>query len=78
MRIANASTMRRIRSCWATLSRVSSFDYLGTLCLMPLGYLVIGPLAGALGNKPTAALATVITLIVAALVASGREVRALR
>lgn len=59
-------------------SRVSSFDYLGTLCLMPLGYLVIGPLAGALGNKPAAALATCITLAVAARVASGREVRTLQ
>jgi MFS family permease len=58
-------------------SRVSSFDYLGTLCLMPLGYLVIGPLTGALGTRPTAALASAITLLTAALVASGREVRRL-
>jgi hypothetical protein len=59
-------------------SRVSSFDYLGTLCLMPLGYLVIGPAAELLGNKPAAALATALTLAVALTVAAGRDVRSLR
>ncbi|MCU1588964.1 MAG: transporter [Frankiales bacterium] len=62
----------------AAQSRVSSFDYLGTLCLMPLGYLLIGPAADALGNKPTAALATAVTLAVALVVAAGRDVRGLR
>ncbi|GAC1445069.1 MAG: MFS transporter [Mycobacteriales bacterium] len=58
-------------------SRVSSFDYLGTLCLMPLGYLLLGPVAGALGNRPTAALASAVTLAIAVLVASGKDVRGL-
>lgn len=59
-------------------SRVSSFDYLGTLSLMPVGYLLIGPLAAALGNTPTAALATLTTLGIAVAVAAGQDVRGLR
>ena len=59
-------------------SRVSSFDYLGSLTFMPLGYLLIGPVVDALGNARTAALCTVVTLAVAVLVASGRDVRRLR
>jgi len=31
------------------LSRVSSFDWMGSLALLPLGYLLAGPLAGAFG-----------------------------
>jgi MFS family permease len=62
----------------AAQSRVSSFDYLGSLTLMPLGYLVVGPAADLLGAKPTAAAATGITLAVALAVAAGRDVRSLR
>ena len=58
-------------------SRVSSFDYLGSLTFMPLGYLLIGPLVSALGTKPAAALCTVLTLAVAGMVAAGRDVRSL-
>ncbi|MCW2725308.1 MAG: putative major facilitator superfamily transporter [Frankiales bacterium] len=58
-------------------SRVSSFDYLGSLTLMPLGFLIIGPLTHALGTTTTAVVATALTLLVAALVAAGRDVRAL-
>lgn len=58
-------------------ARVSSFDYLGSLTLMPLGYLVVGPAADALGNRPAALLATVVTLAITATVAAGRDVRAL-
>jgi len=32
------------------LSRVSSFDWMGSLALMPLGYVVAGPLGEAVGN----------------------------
>jgi MFS family permease len=59
-------------------SRVSSFDYLGSLTLMPLGYLVVGPAAHLLGNKEAALAATLITLAVALAVAAGRDVRTLR
>jgi MFS family permease len=62
----------------AAQSRVSSFDYLGTLCLMPIGYVLIGPAAQLLGTKPTAAVATVATLAIAVAVAAGRDVRSLR
>jgi MFS family permease len=62
----------------AAQSRVSSFDYLGSLTLMPLGYLVVGPAADLLGNKGTALAATLITLAVALAVAAGRDVRTLR
>jgi MFS family permease len=58
-------------------SRVSSFDYLGSLTFMPVGYLLIGPLVSALGTKPAAALCTVLTLAVAGVVAAGRDVRTL-
>jgi MFS family permease len=60
------------------LSRVSSFDYLGTLALMPLGYALIGPVAAVAGNRPTGAAATALTLAVALAVAAGRDVRGLR
>jgi MFS family permease len=62
----------------AAQSRVSSFDYLGSLTLMPLGYLVVGPAAELLGNKGAALAATLITLAVALAVAAGRDVRTLR
>ncbi|MBK5305087.1 MAG: MFS transporter [Frankiaceae bacterium] len=61
----------------AAQSRVSSFDYLGSLTLMPLGYLVVGPAAHLLGTKGAALAATVITLAVALAVALGRDVRRL-
>jgi MFS family permease len=61
----------------ASQSRVSSFDYLGSLAMMPLGYLLLGPLTDALGNTKTAALCTAITLAIALAVASGRDVRRL-
>jgi MFS family permease len=33
------------------LSRVSAYDWMGSLALLPLGYLLAGPLAGALGVR---------------------------
>jgi MFS family permease len=62
----------------ASQSRVSSFDYLGSLTLMPLGYLLVGPAADLLGNRGAALTATLITLAVALVVAAGRDVRSLR
>ena len=59
-------------------SRVSSFDYLGSLTFMPLGYLLIGPIVDALGQRPTAITCTTVTLAVALAVAAGRDVRGLR
>ena len=33
------------------LSRVSSYDWMGSLALLPLGYAIAGPLASALGAQ---------------------------
>jgi Na+-driven multidrug efflux pump len=62
----------------AAQARVSSFDYLGSLALMPLGYLVMNPLGQVLGIRPAAIAATVISLVISLLVAFSRDVRALR
>ena len=35
----------------ASLSRVSSFDWMGSLALLPLGYALAGPLAAAIGTS---------------------------
>ena len=59
-------------------SRVSSFDYLGSLTLMPVGYALVGPAADAFGTRPTAVWASVITAAVCLAVASSRGLRALR
>jgi hypothetical protein len=62
----------------AAQSRVSSFDFLGSLTLMPLGLVVIGPVAERLGTVPTAVAATGVTVAVGVLVAASRDVRGLR
>ena len=54
------------------------FDYLGSLALMPLGYLVMNPLSHALGIRPAAIAATAISLAISLLVALSRDVRGLR
>jgi MFS family permease len=59
-------------------SRVSSFDYLGSLTLMPLGYLLVGPAADAYGVRTTAVAASVVTGVICLAVASTRGLRALR
>lgn len=62
----------------AALSRVSSFDWMGSLGLAPIGLILAGPVAAQIGARETlaagAALATVITLAAAA----ARSVRAFR
>jgi MFS family permease len=45
-------------------SRVSSFDHLISVALMPVGYIFMGPLALAVGVHTTSLLATVITIAV--------------
>ena len=44
------------------LSRISSFDWLGSVALNPIGYLVVGPLSGAIGTSETLALAAVLNV----------------
>jgi MFS family permease len=74
--------------CWDTtmqqqipghmLSRLYAYDALGSICLVPVGLAVIGPLADAIGTRPTlygaAALVVAATLPVFAV----RDVRELR
>lgn len=61
-----------------TLSRISSFDWLGSVGLNPLGYALIGPLAAALGTSETLALAAVFNLLVIVGVLLVPSVRGLR
>jgi MFS family permease len=45
-----------------TLSRISSFDWLGSVALNPIGYALIGPLAGAIGTPETLVIAAVLNI----------------
>lgn len=58
------------------LSRVSSYDWMGSLALLPLGYLIAGPLSGRFGASTVLAVGSVIGLVlllVALLPRSTRE-----
>jgi MFS family permease len=59
-------------------SRVSSFDYLASLTLMPLGYVLVGPVAEQLGTVRTGVVATVATAAVCVTVTLLPGVRRLR
>jgi len=59
------------------LSRVSSYDALGSWVLMPVGYIVAGPLAAAIGTRATLISAAVLTIGATALVLLSRDVRTL-
>jgi MFS family permease len=55
------------------LSRVSAYDWMGSLALLPVGFAVAGPLAGALGARPVLAVgaAVALAMLVLALVPRG-------
>jgi hypothetical protein len=60
------------------LSRISSFDWLGSVALNPVGYALIGPIAAAIGTSQTLAVAAVLNIAVCfsvVLVPSVRSVR---
>ena len=60
------------------LSRISSFDWLGSVALNPIGYALIGPLSVAIGTQETLVLAAVLNIAVClgiVLVPSVRRVR---
>jgi MFS family permease len=59
-------------------SRVSSFDHLVSVALMPVGFAVIGPLAAALGTRTASLGATLVAGTVAVAVALTPSVRRLR
>ncbi|HUR50798.1 MAG TPA: MFS transporter [Mycobacteriales bacterium] len=49
-------------------ARVSAFDYLASVTLMPIGYALIGPVSEAAGVRATSVGATVLTVVVVAAV----------
>jgi hypothetical protein len=55
-----------------TLSRVSAYDWMGSLALLPVGYLLAGPLGDALGAEPVLAVGSALATVV---VAGGLVVR---
>jgi len=61
----------------AALSRVSSYDWMGSLGLLPLGYLAAGPLADAVGATTVVVAGGVTTLVIALLCLAPRETREL-
>ena len=46
------------------LSRISSFDWLGSVALNPIGYALIGPIAAAIGTGETLFVAAVLNVAV--------------
>jgi MFS family permease len=63
----------------SALSRVSSYDWMGSLALLPLGYLVAGPLAAAFGARTVLLVGSVIgagLLLLALVPRSTRELGA--
>jgi MFS family permease len=59
------------------LSRVSSYDALGSWVLMPLGFIVAGPVGAAFGARATFIGAAVLTVVATGLVLLSRDVRTL-
>lgn len=55
------------------LSRVSAYDWMGSLALLPLGFAIAGPLAGALGARTVLAVgaAVALAMLLAAMVPRG-------
>ncbi len=60
------------------LSRVSSFDWMGSLALLPLGYAIAGPLADAIGADEVLLIGSALTILATLLAATPRQTRQLR
>jgi MFS family permease len=60
------------------LSRVSAWDWMGSLALLPLGFLIAGPLAAALGARTVLGVGSVIGLVLLAIALIPRSTRELR
>jgi MFS family permease len=56
------------------LSRVSAYDWMGSLALLPIGYLLAGPLGDALGAAPVLAVGSVLATLVVASALAVREI----
>jgi hypothetical protein len=60
------------------LSRISSFDWLGSVALNPVGYALIGPIAAAIGTSQTLAVAAALNIAVCVSVVLVPSVRSVR
>ena len=60
------------------IARVSSYDTLGSVCAMPLGALVAGPLSAAIGVPSTEFAAAALMVVVSALTLIPRDIRTIR
>jgi predicted MFS family arabinose efflux permease len=59
------------------LSRVSAYDWMGSLALLPLGFAIAGPLAGALGARTVLTVGAAVALAMLALALVPRATREL-
>ena len=59
------------------LSRISSYDALGSWVLMPLGFIAAGPVASVIGVRATFVSSAVLTVVATGLVLLSRDVRTL-
>ena len=60
------------------LSRISSYDWFGSVALNPIGYALIGPVAAAIGTRETLVIAGVLNVLVCLSVLLVPSVRAIR
>jgi predicted MFS family arabinose efflux permease len=60
-----------------SLSRVSAYDWMGSLAFLPIGYLLAGPLADALGARTVLGFGSAVGLVLLALGLAPRETREL-
>jgi MFS family permease len=59
------------------LSRVSAYDWMGSLALLPVGYALAGPLASAFGARTVLGIGSVIGLVLLGLALVPRSTREL-
>jgi MFS family permease len=60
------------------LSRVTAYDWMGSLALLPIGYVLAGPLGEALGAVEVLSVGSLIALVALAGALAVRDVRELR
>ena len=60
------------------LSRVTSYDWMGSLALLPIGYVLAGPLGESLGATEVLVAGSALALVALTLTFTSREVRRLR
>ena len=60
------------------LSRISSYDWIGSIALNPIGYVLIGPIAAVIGASETLAVAAVLNIAVCVSVVLIPSVRGIR